>query len=100
LFDLYLLGEHSCSGISQPVVANPAYKADAMQVGQVVALSEVTVEVAEMTSDGRLAQAAFMFAYPLEDDRYGWLLWDEDTLTHKRVQMPPVGESRVYPFVL
>jgi riboflavin transporter FmnP len=68
-----------------------------MQVGQVVALSEVTVEVTEMTSDGRIAQAAFTFAHPLEDNRYVWLLWDEATSTYERVQMPPVGETRVYP---
>jgi hypothetical protein len=68
-----------------------------MQVGQVVALSEVTVEVTEMTGDGRIAQAAFTFAHPLEDNRYIWLLWDEDTSTYERVQMPPVGETRVYP---
>jgi hypothetical protein len=68
-----------------------------MQVGQVVTLSEVTVEITEMTSDGRIAQAAFTFAYPLEDKRYVWLLWDEDTSTYERVQMPPVGASRVYP---
>ena len=68
-----------------------------MQVGQVVALSEVAVEVTDMTGDGRIAQATFTFAHPLEDDRYVWLLWDEDTSTYERVQMPPVGESRVYP---
>jgi hypothetical protein len=68
-----------------------------MRVGQVVALSEVTVEVTGMTGDGRIAQAAFTFAQPLEDSRYVWLLWDEDTSTYERVQMPPVGESRVYP---
>lgn len=68
-----------------------------MQVGQVVALSEVTVEVTEMTSDGRIAQAAFTFAHPLDDTRYVWLLWDEGTSTYDRVQMPPVGESSVYP---
>ncbi len=68
-----------------------------MRVGQVVVLSEVTVEVTEMTSDGRIAQAAFTFAHPLEDNRYVWLLWDEATSTYGRVQMPPVGESRVYP---
>jgi hypothetical protein len=67
-----------------------------MQVGQVVALSEVAVEVTEMTSDGRIAQAAFTFAHPLEDDRYVWLLWDEDTSTYERVQMPAAGELRVY----
>jgi len=68
-----------------------------MRVGQVVSLSEVTVEVTEMTSDGRIAQATFTFAQPLEDNRYVWLLWDEDTSAYVRVQMPPVGESRVYP---
>jgi hypothetical protein len=67
------------------------------QVGQVVALSEVTVEVTEMTGDGRIAQAAFTFAHPLEDNRYVWLLWDEDTSTYERVQMPPVGAMGVYP---
>jgi hypothetical protein len=68
-----------------------------MHVGQVVALSEVTVEVTEMTDDGRIAQAKFTFAHPLDDSRYVWLLWGEDTSTYERVQMPPVGESRVYP---
>jgi len=69
---------------------------DPMHVGQVVALSEVTVEVTQMTGDGRIAQAAFTFAYPLEDDRYVWLLWDEATSTYERVRIPPVGESRIY----
>jgi hypothetical protein len=68
-----------------------------MRVGQVVTLSEVTVEVTQMTGDGRIAQAAFTFAYPLEDNRYVWLLWDQATSTYERVQMPSVGESRVYP---
>jgi hypothetical protein len=68
-----------------------------MRVGQVVALSEVTIEVTEMTADGRIAQAVFTFAHPLEDERYVWLLWDEAASTYARVQMPPVGESRIYP---
>jgi hypothetical protein len=68
-----------------------------MQAGQVIGLSEVTVEVTEMTDDGRIAQAAFTFARPLEEDRYVWLLWDEATLTYERVQMPLVGEATVYP---
>jgi hypothetical protein len=68
-----------------------------MQVGQVVALSEVTVAVTEMTDDGRIAQAAFAFAHPLDDNRYVWLLWNEATSAYERVRMPPVGESRVYP---
>jgi hypothetical protein len=70
---------------------------DPMQVGQVVALSEVTVRVTEMTGDGRIAQAAFTFGHPLEEDRYVWLLWVEATSTYEKVEMPAVGETRVYP---
>jgi hypothetical protein len=68
-----------------------------MRVGQVVALSEVTVEVTEMTGDGRIAQAVFAFAHSLDDSQYVWLLWDETTSTYGRVQMPAVGEAIVYP---
>jgi len=68
-----------------------------MEIGQVVALSEVTVEVTGMTGDGRIAQAAFTFVHPLEDERYGWLLWDEATSSYARVDMPAVGETGVYP---
>lgn len=94
------------TGMMTPIGLENAYRAldgfyynprNPMRVGQVVTLSEVTVEVTEMTSDGRIAQARFTFAHSLEDDRYVWLLWDKDTSTYKRSQMPPVGESRVYP---
>lgn len=67
-----------------------------MHVGQVVTLSEFTVEVTEMTGDGRIAQAVFTFDYPLEDDRYVWLLWHESASTYETVHMPPVGESSVF----
>jgi hypothetical protein len=68
-----------------------------MQVGQEVVLSEVMVEVTEMTDDGRISQAVFTFGHPLDDDRYVWLLWDEATSTYETAQMPPVGETQVYP---
>jgi hypothetical protein len=93
------------TGMVMPIHLENVYRAldqttynprNPMQVGQVVALSEVTVKVTEMTSDGRIAQATFLFAHPLEDERYVWLLWDTDSLTYARVQIPPVGESRIY----
>ena len=68
-----------------------------MQVGQMVVMSEVMVEVTEMTSDGRIAQAVFTFDHPLEENRYVWLLWNGETSSYEKVQMPPVGEARVYP---
>ena len=94
------------TGMVTPVGLENVYRAldgfhynprNPMQVGQVVALSDMTVEVTEMTGDGRIAQAAFTFAHPLDDNRYVWLLWNEATSAYERVQMPPVGESRVYP---
>jgi hypothetical protein len=94
------------TGMVTPVGLENVYRAldgfhynprNPMRVGQVVALSEVSVEVTEMTGDGRIAQAAFTFAHPLEDNRYVWVLWDEATSTYERVQMPPVGETRTYP---
>jgi hypothetical protein len=67
-----------------------------MRVGQVVAMTNVRVEIARMTSDGRIAEAVFRFANALDDGRYLWLRWDEGTSTYEVVQMPPIGESRVY----
>jgi hypothetical protein len=94
------------TGMVTPVGLENVYRAldgfhynprNPMHVGQVVTLSDMTVEVTEMTGDGRIAQAAFTFAHSLEDARYVWLLWDEPTSTYERVQMPPVGEWTVYP---
>lgn len=68
-----------------------------MQVGQVVDLSDVTVEVTQMTGDGRIAQASFTFAHPLDDDQYLWLLWDADSASYHPVEIPSIGETRVYP---
>jgi hypothetical protein len=62
-----------------------------------VTLSEFTVEVAAMTDDGRVASAIFTFAEPLESDRYVWLVYDAASQSYERVEMPPVGESRIYP---
>jgi hypothetical protein len=68
-----------------------------MHVGQRVNLSEVTVEVAAMTGDGRIAKVKFSFAHPLEENLYVWLWWNAATSAYERVQMPVVGESRMYP---
>lgn len=88
------ISEENVSRVLDAIFYNPL---DPMQVGQMVALSEVTVKVTKMTGDGQIAQAAFTFAQQLGDNRYVWLLWNEDTLTYERVQMPSVGEARVYP---
>jgi hypothetical protein len=67
-----------------------------MHAGQIVVLNEVTIDVAEMSDDGRIARAVFTFAHSIDDERYVWLLWNETTSTYTPVRMPAVGESRVY----
>jgi hypothetical protein len=93
------------SGTMVPIGEENVYRAieenfynprNPMHVGQTVTLSEFTVEVTGMTDDGRIAQAKFTFDYPLENERYVWLLWIRATSTYERVQMPAVGETIVY----
>jgi hypothetical protein len=87
------IGQENLVRLADGLIYNPRYP---LQTGQVIALSEMTVQVRRMTGDGRVAQATFTFAGELEDSRYVWLLWDAKTSTYVRVRMPPVGESRVY----
>jgi len=46
-----------------------------MQVGQRVELTGMTIEVTELTEEGRPAEAIFRFAVPLEDSSLRWLQW-------------------------
>ncbi len=95
------------TGQSNPFDLNNVYKAIdtsffydpnyLTEAGQTVTLSEFTVEVAAMTDDGRIAEAIFTFAEPLESDRYVWLLYNADSHSYTWVEMPPIGETRIYP---
>ncbi len=67
------------------------------EVGQTVTLSEFTVEVAALTDDGRVAEAIFTFALPLESEHYVWLVYDVASQLYQRVAMPPVEQTRMYP---
>jgi hypothetical protein len=96
----------AASGMVMHVHGDNAYRAlegltynprDPMKAGQAVMLNEARVEVARMTGDGRIAEAVFTFAHPLEDSRYLWLRWDEGTSKYEVAQMPAIGESRIYP---
>ena len=46
-----------------------------MALGERVELTGMTVEVTELTADGRPAEASFRFAVPLEDASLRWLQW-------------------------
>lgn len=66
-----------------------------MQVGQSVALEGMTVEIMEVTVDGRPAQAAFRFSRPLEDTSLRWVQWEG--VGYVPFELPGVGEVREIP---
>jgi hypothetical protein len=85
--------QENISRILDGVFYNPQ---DPMQKGQEFALNDLTVKITKMSIDDRIAQALFTFDLPLEDSRYVWLVWDENTFTYYKVLMPEVGKSRIF----
>jgi hypothetical protein len=62
-------------------------------VGDRVELTGMTVEIKELTGDGRPAKAAFTFAVPLEDPSLRWLQYkDGDFIPFTP---PAIGQSVV-----
>jgi hypothetical protein len=61
-----------------------------MRVGQQVELTGTTIEVTQLTADGRPAEATFRFDVPLEDRSLRWLYWYKDGF--RSYQLPEVGD--------
>jgi hypothetical protein len=57
---------------TEQVSRDPDYR---FAVGDRVMVSGMTVEILEITADGRPASARFVFDRPLEDPKYFWLVW-------------------------
>jgi hypothetical protein len=66
-----------------------------MRIGQRIKLVGVTVEITEITDDGRPAEAAFHFAIGLEAPLFRWLRWADDA--YVPFVLPAVGESVTLP---
>ena len=66
-----------------------------MAVGQRIALTGVTVEITATTDDGRPAEAAFRFAFALENPLFRWLQWDDGM--YVPFTPPAVGETVTLP---
>jgi len=62
-------------------------------VGDRVELTGMTVEIAELTGDGRPAKAAFIFSVPLEDASLRWLQYKDGNFVP--FTPPAVGQSVV-----
>jgi hypothetical protein len=68
-----------------------------IELGQLIALSDVTIEVSALTADGRPAEILVRFAVPLEHPSLQWLQWGKHDYVPFRV--PRVGETTVVPAV-
>ena len=66
-----------------------------MEPGLRVALEGMTVEIMEVTGDGRPALAAFRFSRPLEDPSLRWVRWEGEA--YVPFELPGVGEEREIP---
>ena len=64
---------------------------DAFAVRQRLDLGGLTVEVRDLTADGRPAEALFVFERPLEDPAHRWLQWRSGG--YQPFAPPPVGAS-------
>jgi hypothetical protein len=49
-----------------------------LPIGTRIELDGLRIEVTQLTADGRVSAARFVFAHPLEDPRYRWIRWQED----------------------
>jgi hypothetical protein len=63
----------------------------ALQRGQKVVLRELTVEVLELTSDGRPSLCDFVFAKPLESAGYVWRVWRDGRM--QEFTPPALGQQ-------
>jgi hypothetical protein len=66
-----------------------------MRKGERVELSDVTIEVIDLTTDGRPAEAELRFHEPLESDAYRWMRWQG--ARYEPFRPPGVGETVVFP---
>lgn len=68
-----------------------------MTVGQRIKLLGVTVEITEVTHDGRPVEAAFHFAMRLKNRFFRWLHWED--AEYVPFVLPAVGETVTLPAV-
>jgi hypothetical protein len=64
-------------------------------VGYHVDLSDVSIEVTKINTDGWPIEAKFTFAQALENDAYRWMQWKDQTL--KPWPLPQIGETVAFP---
>ena len=68
---------------------------DSFSVGEKIELTGMTVEVTELTDNGRPAEAAFTFSVDLEDDSLRWLQYEKGR--YVPFSPPEIGQSMELP---
>jgi hypothetical protein len=63
----------------------------ALQKGERIQLSQMTVEVIELSPDGRPTVCDFVFSEPLDSPRFVWRTWDSGQV--REFRPPAIGES-------
>ncbi|MGI6456646.1 MAG: hypothetical protein ACOX5R_13655 [bacterium] len=63
-----------------------------MQVGEILPFPDVSVEIREITDDGRPLVVEYRFPEALESRRYFWYQWSWKEMNHIRFEVPDVGE--------
>jgi hypothetical protein len=63
----------------------------ALRKGERIQLSRMTVEVIELSPDGRPTVCDFVFSEPLDSPRFVWRTWDSGQV--REFRPPPLGES-------
>jgi hypothetical protein len=67
----------------------------ALPIGTRIELLGLSIEVTQLTADGRVSAARFVFAHPLEDPRYRWIRWQGDR--YVPFAPPPQGATVALP---
>ncbi|HNQ21593.1 MAG TPA: hypothetical protein PKK06_00700 [Phycisphaerae bacterium] len=68
-----------------------------LQLGQRIALREVTIEITAATADQRPAEITFHFRQPLESPAYRWVHWQGGV--YVPFSLPAVGETITLPTI-
>lgn len=63
------------------------------KLGNTVTLTNVQIQIAELTEDQRPAEATFHFDAPLEDSSLVWLQWNQYDWKYEPFTLPPVGQT-------
>lgn len=85
----------SAQGLVQPTTDMLTRDDRPFVTGYRVDLSDISIEVTRVNTDGWPTEAKFTFAHALENDAYRWMQWKNQTLAP--LSLPQIGETVSFP---